>query len=278
MGTPSTTAIANVQALWLDGFDMTRLGLLVTDGLTDHRAGPQVSVPSAAIPGRVGAVLLSNYQTIGPRAFDVSAVQQSTTLAQLEANTDDLKRRAYDGLVEVRLADSTARHYNARCMRLEVAPRAPVLWDGGIVRQDVRLRFVADDPLAYDNTDQSVGLSTATAELPTGTGDSLPSVVVNGPTTQGFTLTVKDQAAATIFTLTLSSTVTLSSTEFVTVNSAAGTVVGTTGDNLIATLSTGSQFPVVRAQDGAGSTSPWPTIEVDTTGVTGTVTYARAWL
>ena len=125
-----------------------------------------------------------------------------------------------------------------------------------------------------------VAFSTAKAECPVGSAPSLPLIRVFGPSTgTGFVLTYKDHAGNTEHTLTLSgAAAVMSSTENIQIDCELATVTHSDGANLLSVLSTGSNFFSLDPQDAAGSTGPYPTVQISAAGVSGDILYRRAFL
>lgn len=279
----TATDQAQIQArgFWVNDFDMTRLGFTVTSVIEEHRAGLTFPDRTTALPGRVGTVALAREFESTPRRLVISGNQLASSASQLIEDVTALKQRCQEGTVEVRFSDNDDRVYLCRCSKVSVTPISPALPKSGKAMHSIRLEMLAQDPLIYDRNGTVVGFSTAKAELPLGTAPSLPTFRVNGPTTAGWTLTYKDFRGDTQAVQTLSSTVTLSSTEYATVDHELCTITTSTGGDLIPGLSSTSDTPFfsLDPQHGAGgSTGPWPTVQTNTTGMTCDALYKKAYL
>ena len=268
------------RGLWVNDFDMSRLGFLVLN-VEEHRAGLTFPDRTTALPGRVGTVALAREFESTPRRLVIMGNQLASSAAQLVDDVTALKQRCQEGTVEVRFSDNSDRVYLCRASKIAVTPVSPALPRSGKALHSIRLEMLAQDPLIYDRQGTVAGFSTAKAELPLGTAPSLPTLRVHGPTTVGWTLTYKDFRGVTKAVQTMSSTVTLGSTEYALRDHELCTMTSSTGGDLVAALSSTSDDPffALDPQDGAGgSTGPWPTVETNVAAMTGDAIYRRAYL
>ncbi len=278
----TATDKAQIQArgFWVNDFDMTRLGFLVLS-VEEHRAGLTFPDRTTALPGRVGTVALAREFESTPRRLVIMGNQLASSAAQLIEDVTALKQRCQEGTVEIRFSDNADRVYLCRAGKIVITPVSPALARSGKALHAIRLEMLAQDPLIYDRNGTVAGFSTAPAEMPLGTAPSLPTFRVHGPITSGWTLTYSDFRGDVKATQTLSSTVTLSSTQFATLDHELSNMATSTGGDLVAALSSTSDDPffALDPQDGAGgSTGPWPTVQTNVTGMTGDAIYKRAYL
>ena len=281
----TATDKAQIQArgFWVNDFDMTRLGFLVLN-VEEHRAGLTFPDRTTALPGRVGTVALAREFESMPRRLVIMGNQLASSAAQLVEDVTALKQRCQEGTVEVRFGDNEDRVYLCRAGKVVVTPVSPALPRNGKALHAIRLEMLAQDPLIYEREGSVVGFSTAKAETPLGTAPSLPTFRVNGPTTCGWTLTYSDFRGDVQAVQTLSSTVILSGTQFATLDHELSNMRTSTGGDLVGALSSTSDDPffALDPQDGAGGSSgPWPTVQIDSTGsagLTGDALYRAAYL
>ncbi len=280
MPAPSNTPRPTMAAMWINDFDLTRIGVTVTDVVDNHRAGLSFPGRTTALPGRVGTVALAREFESTPRRITVEADQVAASSTQIISNVDDLKLRAYAGEIELRFDDDQDRVFFARCEDFRATLNAPAFRKSGQVRHRVRMTFLCQDPLSYSRNSSVVGFSTAKAEVPLGSAISTPTLLVHGPSTaSGFTILLKDFAQNTVSGFKLNgAAAVLSSTEAITIDSEKSTITHTDGTNLIGILTSTSAFPFFDPQNGGGSTGPWPTIEIDSTGVACEARFRKAFL
>lgn len=277
---PTDSKQIAAEALYVNDFDVSRLGVIVEDVIERHRAGLNFPDRTTNLPGRVGTIALAREFESNPRRLVVRAHQQASSRAQLIEDVNEFKARIYAGTIEVRFADDSDKVFFCRCEGVDVTPMAPALRKSGITAHTIRATLLAQDPLIYDRHGTVVGFSTAKAEAPLGTAISLPTLRVSGDASTGFTITYRDFRGDSVATLTLSSTISVSSTESVEIDFELGNITHSDGSNLISALSTDSDFLEhgLDFQDAAGSTGPWPTIEINATGVTGSALYRKTYL
>lgn len=282
---PSDNKQLAAEAMFVNDFDVSRLGVIVNSVIERHRAGLSFPDRTTNLPGRVGTVALAREFESNPRRIVVNATQQASSRGQLVEDANELKSRLYDGTIEVRFADDADKVYYCRTEEVDATLDAPAFRKGraGNTRKTthrVRITLLAQDPLVYDRNGTVVGFSTAKAEVPTGTAPSLPLIRVFGATSTSTdtTISYKDFRGDEQHVFTLSSTMSVSSTESVSIDMELGKVTHSDGSNLISAMSTDSDFFAFDAQDAAGSTGPYPSVDINTTGVTGDVTYRKAYL
>ncbi len=269
------------RAMWINDFDITRIGMLVGDLIDDHRSGLTFPDRTTKLPGRVGTIALAREFESNPRRITVEAVQVSQSSSRIVDDIADMKLRAYNGQVEVRFSDNPDRAYFARCESFKTTLMAPSLRTGGKqAMHRVRIVWLCQDPLAYDRNSSVVGFSTARAEVPLGSAISTPTFVIHGPSTGSvLTLTYKDIAGNTKASLKLSgAAAVMSSTEAITIDNELSNIDHSDGTDLTSILTSTSGFIFFDPQDGAGSAGPYPTIELSATGVSCEAQFRRAYL
>jgi len=277
MATPSDSKRYLNRAFWINDFDVTRLGFIVED--TDDQLGAGLSFPNrtTGLPGRVGTIALAREFESTPRSIVVRGHMEASSRAQMVTDRDALKARCYDGLVELRFADDEERVFLAYCQSFIPTAMAPAFQNGTHKAHDaLRITFLCQDPLAYDREATVLPLTTSRVDVETGTGVSLPSIRVFGAIAAGFTITYRDFRGISQATLSMTTATTLGSTESMTIDHELSTIVKSDGSNLIGNMSTGSEFFGIDFQDSAGSTGPWPTLELSVG--TGDVLYKRAFI
>ena len=280
MAAPTDATQINARALYVNDFDVTRLGITVSSVIQRHRAGLSFPDRTTALPGRVGTIALAREFESSPRRLTVQATQSSSSAEQLVTDINEFKRRCYAGTVELRFSDDPNKVYLARCEDIDVTPMAPALRKSGVTVHQIRVTFLCQDPLIYDRYATVAAFSTAPGEMPLGSAPSLPTFRVFGPSTgSGFTLTYKNAAgtAQAAFTLSGAAAV-MSSTEYITINTELATVVHSDGANLQTIMSSTSAYFSLDPQDAAGSTGPFCTVEINATGVTGDALFKKSWL
>lgn len=281
MPVPSNNPRSDLRGMWVNDFDLTRIGFAVTDVIDRHRAGLSFPDRTTALPGRVGTVALAREFESMPRRIRVEGTQISTSSQQLVADVDELKRRVFmGGNIEVRFSDEPTRMFLARCDDVSVTPVSPSLRLSGKAMHRVSISLLCQDPLGYDVSGTIVAFSTVKGECPVGTAPSLPTIRIFGPSTgSGFVLTYRDHAGNSEHTMTLSgAAAVMSSTENIQIDCELATITHSDGTNLLSVMSTGSVFFSLDPQDAAGSTGPYPTVEINAAGVSGDILYRRAWL
>jgi len=281
MPVPSNTPAADRQGMWINDFDCTRLGFAVGNTIDRHRAGLTFPDRTTALPGRVGTIALAREWESTPRTIVVEGTQIATSVNQLVADVDDLKRRAMNGTVELRFSDEPTRFYLARIRDFDVVPIAPSLRASGKAMHTVRMTWLCSDPISYELSGTIVAFSTIRAECPVGTAPSLPQIRIFGPSTgtAGYTLTYRDAGGNTVATFAVAgSYATLTSTQTLTIDMELATVTKSNGANSISGMSTASTFFALDPQDASGSTGPYPTVAISRAGHGGDILYRRAFL
>lgn len=279
MPVPSDTTRTNQKAWWLNDFDMTRLGFVV-DSVMDHSAGLSFPNRTTALPGHTGTIALAREWESKPRKIVVEGTISASSSNQAVRDTDEIKRRCYQGNVELRFSDEPEHLFYARCEDFRVTLLSPGLRTANRVISRVRATFLCQDPTIYDRYSTIAAFSTAKGETPIGTSPSLPTLRIYGPSTgSGYVLTYRNAAGTSQATLTLSgAAAVMSSTEYATINMELQTITHSDGTNLLSVLSTGSTFFSLDPEDAAGSTGPYPTIEINATGVSGDALYRKAYI
>ena len=268
------------RAMWINDFDVTRIGVQVGDVIEAHRDGLTFPDRTTQLPGRVGTIALAREFESTPRRVIVEATQTSVSSSRITDDIADLKLRAYNGQVELRFTDNPDRVFNARCEGFRTTPMAPSLRISGKAYHRVQMTFLCQDPLVYDRNSSVVGFSTAAAAVPLGSAKSTPTLVLHGPSTGSvLTLTYKNIAGQTIQSLKLNgAAAVMSSTEAITIDNEKSNIDHSDGTDLTSILTSTGGFIFFDPQDGAGSDGPWPTIELSATGVACEAQYRRAYL
>lgn len=268
------------RAMWINDFDITRIGMLVGDVIDDHRSGFTFPDRTTQLPGRVGTIALAREFESTPRRVTVEAVQTAVSSSRITDDIADMKLRAYNGQVELRFIDNPDRVFYARCEGFKTTLMAPSLRTLNKAFHRVRMTFLCQDPVVYDRNSSVIGFSTAVAELPLGSAISTPTFVLQGPSTGSvLTITYKNIAGQTIQSLKLSgAAAVMSSTESITIDNEKSNITHSDGTNLESILTSTSGFIFLDPQDGAGSDGPWPTIQLSATGVACEAQYRRAYL
>ncbi len=275
----SDTTQINAKGFWVNDFDMTRIGVVVDSVIQRHRAGLSFPDRATALPGRVGTIALAREFESTPRRLTVQATQTAVSRSQLNVDVMELKRRVYAGTVELSFADNTDQIFLARCDDVDVTLMAPGLPNAGISRHTVRLSFLCQDPLIYDRYGTVAAFSTAPGETPLGSAPSLPTIRVFGPTGSTYILIYKNAVGTAQAAMSLNgAAAAMSATEYTIFDHELSKIDHSDGTNLLSVMNSTSAFFALDPQDAAGSTGPWPTIEIGTTGVTGDVIYKRSWL
>ncbi|MFA6044188.1 MAG: hypothetical protein WC718_04330 [Phycisphaerales bacterium] len=267
--------------MWINDFDCTRLGFALDNDLEGHRAGLTFQDRTTALPGRVGTIALGRERETTARTITTGGVQIATSVNQLVADADDLKRRATMGTVELRFSDEPTRFYLARLQTFEVTVMPPALRPTGTAMHRVRMVWLCSDPLSYEVSGTVVAFSTIRAECPVGSAPSLPQIRIFGPSTgvAGYTLTYRDAGGNTVATFALAgAAATLTSTQTATIDMELATVLKSNGANMISGLSTAATFFALDPQDASGSTGPYPTMAINRAGQGGDLLYRRAWI
>jgi len=267
--------------MWINDFDCTRIGFALDNVIERHRAGLTFPDRTTALSGRVGTIALARDWESTPRNIVTEGVQIATSVNQLVADVDDLKRRAMMGTVELRFSDEDTRFFLARLQDFDVTPIPPALRATGKAMHRVRMTWLCSDPLAYEVNGTIVAFSTVRAECPVGTAPSLPQIRVFGPSTgsAGFTLTYRDAGGDTVYTFALAGAAcAMSSTESITIDMELCTVAHSDGTNLLSCVSTGATFFALDPQDASGSTGPYPTVASNRAAHGGDILYRRSWL
>lgn len=268
------------RAMWINDFDVTRIGVQVGDVIDAHRDGLTFPDRTTQLPGRVGTIALAREFESSPRRVIVEATQTSVSSSRITDDIADLKLRAYNGQVELRFTDNPDRVFNARCEGFRTTLMAPSLRTSGKAYHRVRMTFLCQDPIVYDRNSSIIGFSTAPASTPLGSAISTPTFVLQGPSTGSvLTITYKNIAGQTIQSLKLSgAAAVMSSTEAITIDNEKSNIDHSDGTDLTSILTSTGGFIFLDPQDGAGSDGPWPTIELSATGVACEAQYRRAYL
>jgi len=281
---PTDEQRTQYRALYINDFDVSRLGFVVGDVIEKHRGGLTFPDRTSGLPGHVGTIALAREWESTPRRVVVTGMQDGPTVSQLVEDVNDLKQRCFEGSVELRFVDDANKVYYARCEDFDTTMIGPALarGAGARARHRIRITFLCQDPLIYDRNGSVIGFSTAKAEVPLGTAPSLPLIRVNGPTTCGFVYTYSDFTGVSQATLALSTAVELSSTQYMLIDHELSSITSSTGGDFVSSFSTGSEFFAFDPQHGAGGTTgPWPTLQIDSTGSTGLTAdalFKRAYL
>ena len=268
------------RAMWINDFDVTRIGVFVGDVIDEHRDGLTFPDRTTQLPGRVGTIALAREFESSPRRVSIDATQTAISSSRLTDDIADLKLRAFNGQVELRFTDNPDRVFFARCERFRTTLMAPSLRTSGKAYHRIRMTFLCQDPIVYDRNSSIIGFSTAVAELPLGSAISTPTFVLHGPSTGTvLTLTYKNIAGQTIQSLKLSgAAAVMSSTEAITIDNEKSNIDHSDGTDLTSILTSTGGFIFFDPQDGAGSDGSWPTIELSATGVACQAQYRRAYL
>jgi len=281
MPVPSNNPASDRRGMWINDFDCTRIGFALDNMIDRHRAGLTFPDRTTALPGRVGTVPLARAWESTPRTITCEGVQIATSVNQLVADVDDLKRRAMMGTIELRFSDEPTRFYLARIQDFDVMPIAPALRPTGTAMHRVRMTWLCSDPLSYEVSGTIVAFSTIRAECPVGTAPSLPQIRVFGPSTgvAGYTLTYRNAGGDTVYTMALAgAAATLTSTQTLTIDMELATITKSNGTNSISALSTSATFFALDPQDASGSTGPYPTVAINRAGHGGDILFRRAFL
>lgn len=247
-----------LRGLFLNDYDLTRIGFTLENEIQGWRNGLTVRDRTTQLPGRVGTVALARtFETEG-RMLTLTGMQKANSLAILLPWYRELKQRAQEGTVEVRFIDDQDKVYYARAENVEVIGQPPSLQHPA---NRVRLSFLCPDPLIYDRNGSVAGFSAAAGEIPLGTANVFPIIRINGAVTNPV-ITYKDFRGDTIATFGL--TAVIASGEWREIDMNLSKVTDESGVNQISEWSSGSFF-ALDSQDSAGEDGPYGTLEISPT-------------
>lgn len=258
-------------ALFLNDFDTSGLGLMVTDvqGWLDSY---ELRDKLADLPGRLGQLLMSPSPVTVPRQLIISGVLRTASNAVLRASCLDLVERAGHGLVEVRFVDDPLKVFFARLQTFKRTAIGPAL--AGNAAQ-VMLTMLGEDPLIYSTQPTVAAFGAYRGVCPLGSAPSAPVIHIFGPVTNPV-LRYRGNDGELLRSLTL--TVVLASTDYLEIDSDAMTIVkyvsGVPSNGI--SLLTSGDFIVLDPNDGDYQNGSWPTLEVS--GGTGEALYRQTWI
>lgn len=253
--------------LKVDGYDLSTIGFRLTSDLSGWRDRYAADWASSVVPGRIGELLLASDPTIPARQVTLSAYQKAPDLATLLTYADALKWRLRPGQHEFILPDQGARILRARVKGpVQFSPVAPALAQK---THRIQIPLLCHDPRLLADADTVVAVTNAAGDvdLPLGTAPSSPSISVS---VASFTLTYKDSAGATLYTLQVSG----ASATPVVIDMTARTVTSSAGSEVDAIVS--PRFFDLDPGDGDFLAAAWPTLACS--NGTATCTYRKAYL
>lgn len=257
-------------ALYINGFDTSRLGLLV-ERVAGWIDGPERATRTIPIAGREGAILASTPTESGPRTIDVRGVMQAESVAALRANVDQLKDLLAGDFIEARFVDQVDRFAIGRCRSFRVPPTPPQFVNRKTVAE---FSLLCADPLAYDTEPIIVGFSAQKAALPLGTARIAPTIRVMGSVNNPV-VTYRNHAG--VSKQTMGFTVNLAATDYLEIDCHLATITkyasGVSSDGI--SLLTSGDFIRPDPADGSYLDSTWPSIELSAGA--GECAYRRGW-
>lgn len=265
-------------ALYVNDFDTSRLGLIVT-GVDGWRDAPSTRDRTTQLPTRVGAIILAPEAETAPRQISIEGVIDPShaglalTMANVRAAISELQERIYRGTIEVRFADEPDIFVLARGEQAQLVASPPQFMNP---KSRVQIRLLCPDPLRYDRNGSVVGFGVSPRTgTPLGTAVSAPVLRIMGAATNPV-ITYRDKSGTVRQTMTF--TVTLASTDYLEIDCELFTITkyasGVASNGI--TLLTAGDFIALDPQDGDYAGGVWPTLEVS--AGSGECLYRRAWL
>lgn len=254
------------RSVIVDGTDLSSIGDVTHFEVFGRFGGHDVDWPSEQVP-HVGEVVTASEPSERGRVIRMTFTVEAATRAALQALLDELKfRLGPRQLRTVEFVDDETREVNGYVVGVNFPPIHPHLTQAA-VRMEVRLWL--PDPREYETANTVVSAIGATdKDLPLGAKPSEASIVVTGAAT--FTMTYKNSAGGTVFTLDISG-----ATSPVTIDMATGEITdndGNAADHLVEP----SDFPFsFDPDDGDFPSLAWPTLAVS--AGTAVATYRKAY-
>jgi hypothetical protein len=261
----------------VNGRDLSDFGFVLErpNGTTD---GLFSDYDTAPVAGRYGAVPVSAYPKVQPRDLSFTGHLNGSNMESAYMALRDWVSR---GMVEISTGLNTGIVYHGWYQSAPGNPLPPaMLSDWGALA----LNFRCLDPLAYDNYERVIALTTARARIPQGSGPIAGLIRVKGVTTSPLVITKRDHAGRVTGTLTLGfsgSDFTLAAEDRVELDSNAGTIRRFTNGVMTDAMSylvAASSFPLVIGRDECDrENSAWATLEISSGGSSGEWIGARTW-
>jgi phage-related protein len=264
------------MALTVNGVDAkSTYGFMLSEapGWAD---APQTKYPTAALPGRQGAVQLGTDDD-QPRRLTLRGTVVGTTNSAARAALDKLKAQFAKPTVTVAFADDTTRQWTVVMDGFVVAPPAASLI---ATEFPVEITCTALDPYAYQVGANSVNINTLNTlvALQQGTAPVRPVLTLTATgSISNPTFTLTDSASNVVGTLAL--TLSMVNTDVLVIDCAAMTVKKN-GVSVLSAISSGDFFLLDVATQGNYETSAWPKLKIQLgTGTLYTLvcSYNRAW-
>lgn len=155
------------RSLILDGFDLSALGLVVTDP-EGFRSPTERELETARGAGRrASAVVSVNGGRTKPRVLEVGVAVEATSHAELRTFRREIVWRfRVPGDRELQFTDDETGHYLGQLLGADLPMVEPALVDADPVIQDGEVRFLCADPFFRADADTQVALSATFQDLP----------------------------------------------------------------------------------------------------------------
>jgi phage-related protein len=251
----------SARVLIVDGFDMSTIGMIVSDDIRGFEDGPILQWPNVRIPHRIDALVTSSSPNYRDRVITVPATVLGSTRSEMQDFLDEIKWRLSPDQVLVRFAHDETREYRGRVDQGTVKTIPPAIIQRGL---KFTIRIVCFDPRKYAISDTVQAFSGATS-MALGTAPSHPVLRLSGGSNP--IVIYKDSSAVEQGRMEFSWSGT-----WIDVNMLDKTIIDNTGANQADALTVGDFF-VLDPRDGDYPTPSWPTLQVSSSS--GQATYRK---
>lgn len=266
--------------MYLNGFDTSSLGLIVTD-VAGWLDGLVRKDRTQELIGRAGLLLTHPRPTVMPRAVTVTGVVRRNTNALMRAALLELQERAYRGTVEVSFQDDQTKLLPSRCVQFTFAGRPPKLANP---YGDLSVMFTGLDPYIYDAEAQVVSFGSGVPAIypcPLGSAPSAPLIRIVGSGVGALVNPVISYLDARGNVVqTMGFTTNLGAQDYLEIDCHLMTIIqsrNTVVSNGMSLLTSGD-FIVLDPQDGDYANNLWPMLSATPAQTFGVALYRKAWL
>lgn len=241
--------------------DLNDFGFIV-DPMTGIFDGPEASIPTAEMPGRLDVVVLNDRPTGSTRELTVKGIVTAATPSALTTAVRNLTAYARRAVAVKTIRDANTYLPVVRCRVSE----EPFATQARVPATRITLTWQAANPFWFATSETSLSFAAGATQMPLGTARSYPIIRATGAFTN-LLITLKNSAAATIGTLGI--TVALGNVaHYVEIDCTPGqrTIIRNTGASAEAMdLLSSGDFLALDPKDADPFTPTWPTLEASIT-------------
>lgn len=264
------------RSMIVDGTDLGSIGFGVR-AVRDHRSGSRRLYSGAAVPGRLGDLVLSGTPVYTGRLLIVDGLIDANTISSAHSVLDEIKYRLSDGVTEVQYVDDESRYYFGYYVGGRVQGLDPDLSTAVPPKWLTEVQVYCPDSRAFGAA-STVTCSTSGTGVPMGSAPVRPVFQMDGALS-GATVTIYAQTSTggALSTFTVSN-VTVGAGSWIRIDSENQTITTSSGANLIGSwASTVGSFVTLDPHDGDLPNSSWPRVRSGTGGKSVKVVYRKAY-